>query len=149
MTYNTSQLLASNKATVQALAGLTGKAHADLEKLLELNLTVSRSAVEDSFSHIQALLNAKDAAELVVLQSGLLRPLFEQSTAYSQDIYALAAGSANHLSKAFEEAAGETQALVGSLADKYVRSPLSVAGQGLAAAAHDQGEPVVKGVKKR
>jgi phasin family protein len=149
MSYNTSPLLASNKATVQALAVLTGKAHADFEKLLELNLTVSRSAVEDSFSHIQALLGARDAAEVLVLQSGLLRPFVEQSTAYSQDIYALAAGSANHLSEVFGEAAGEAQALVGSLADKYVRSPASVAGQGLAAAANEASKSTGKDVKKR
>ena len=75
------QFAATNKANLQALQGFTAQAFSGLEKLVELNLAASKAVMEESFGHAQAVLSAKDAKELLALQSGLVQPgchLFHQ-----------------------------------------------------------------------
>ena len=61
------QVLAAHKANVETLYGLTNKAFEGLGKLVELNMSVAKSALSDSASQTQAVLSAKDAQDLVAL----------------------------------------------------------------------------------
>src|ERR1035437_2504065 len=63
------QFIATNQANLQALEGFTTQAFAGVEKLVELNLAASKAAMGESFSHVQSILGAKDAQELIALQS--------------------------------------------------------------------------------
>ena len=103
------QLLASHKATVETLFGLTTKAFEGVEKLVELNLTASKAALTEASSHSQAVLSVKDAQELLALQSGILQPLAEKTAAYSRHLYDIATGSTAELSKTFESQAADAQ----------------------------------------
>ena len=67
------QVMASHKANVETLFGLTSKAFEGVEKLVELNLTASKAALSEANSHTQSLLSVKDAQELLALQSGLFQ----------------------------------------------------------------------------
>ena len=73
------QIMAANKANVETLFGLTGKAFEGVEKLVELNLAASRALLAESASQAQTVLNAKDPQEALALQSGLLQPLSEKA----------------------------------------------------------------------
>ena len=64
MSLTPEQILASHKANVETLFGLTSKAFEGVEKLIELNVTASRAALNDAASHAQAVLSAKDVQEL-------------------------------------------------------------------------------------
>ena len=68
------QFTATNKANLQALEGFTTQAFAGFEKLVELNMAASKAVLNESFSHTQAVLAAKDPKELMALQSGLVKP---------------------------------------------------------------------------
>ena len=103
------QFIATNKANLQALEGLTTQAFAGIEKLVELNMTASKALFGESFSHIQDLLAAKDAQELLALQSGVLKPLAEKSAAYVQHVQAIVVGSGAELSKTVEAKTVEAQ----------------------------------------
>eukprot|EP01041_Mallomonas_annulata_P029502 gene29502-51514_t len=96
------QIMASHKANVETLMGLTSKAFEGVEKIVELNLTASKAALAESGQHAKALLSVKDAQELLALQSGVLQPLAEKTAAYSRHLYDIASGSTAELSKAFE-----------------------------------------------
>ena len=68
------QLVASQKANLETIYGLTTKAFEGVEKLVELNLQATKAALAESNSHAQALLSVKDVQELLALQAGALQP---------------------------------------------------------------------------
>lgn len=103
------QVLAANKANVETLFGLTGKAFEGVEKLVELNLAASRALLAESASQTQTVLNAKDPQELLALQSGLLQPLSEKAASYSREIYDIAAVTSAEFGKTFEAQIAEAQ----------------------------------------
>src|SRR5659263_64524 len=96
------QFIATNKANLQALEVLTAQAYAGFEKFVELNLAASKAALGESFSHVQSILGAKDAQELIALQSALLKPLAEKSAAYAQHVQTIVTGSGAEFIKAVE-----------------------------------------------
>ena len=63
------QVLASHKASLETLFGLTHKAFEGVEKLVELNVQASKAALSESASHTQAMLSVKDAQELMALHA--------------------------------------------------------------------------------
>lgn len=103
------QIVASQKANVETLLGLTAKAFEGVEKIVALNLSASKAALSETGDHAKALLSVKDAQELLALQSGVLQPLAEKTAAYSRHLYDIATGSTAELSKAFEGQAADAQ----------------------------------------
>ncbi|MEO8655556.1 MAG: phasin family protein, partial [Ramlibacter sp.] len=87
------QVLASQKATIETLFGLTGKAFEGVEKLVELNLTATKAALSEAAGSTQALLSVKDAQELLALQASMFQPLAEKTAAYSRHLYDIASGT--------------------------------------------------------
>jgi phasin family protein len=103
------QMIASQKAAVETLFGLTAKAFEGVEKLVELNMTASRAALSEAAGTTQAALSVKDAQELMALQAGLFQPLAEKTAAYSRHLYDIASGAGAEFGRAFEAQAAETQ----------------------------------------
>ena len=103
------QVMASHKANIETLVGLTSKAFEGVERIVELNLTASKAALAEIGDHAKAVMGAKDAQEFLSLQSGLMQPLAEKTAAYSRHLYDIASGSTAEFSKAFEEQAADTQ----------------------------------------
>jgi phasin family protein len=103
------QVMASQKASIETLLGLTSKAFEGVEKIVELNLTASKAAMAESAEHAKAMLSVKDAQELMALQSGLLQPLAEKTAAYSRHLYDITTGSTAEMTKAFEGQAADAQ----------------------------------------
>ena len=103
------QILASQKANVETLFGLTTKAFEGVEKLIELNLTASKAALAEAAGTTQALLNVKDAQELLALQASLFQPLAEKTASYSRHLYEIATGAGAEFGKTIEAQAAEAQ----------------------------------------
>ena len=101
------QILAAHKANIETLFGLTNKAFEGVEKLVELNMTASRAALNEAAAHTQSAFAAKDAQELLALQAGLLQPLAEKAASYSRHVYDIATGT--EFTKAVEEQTAEAQ----------------------------------------
>ena len=123
---NVEQIAATNKANLDNLFGLSNKAFAGVEKMVELNLTAGRAALAESAAHAKAVMAAKDAQELVALQTSFIQPLAEKSAAYSRHIYDIAQGTSAELTKGFEGKAAEGQQAVQS----YIESALKNAPAG-------------------
>ncbi len=109
MTYTAEQILASHKANVETLFGLTNKAFEGVEKLVELNVTASKAALNEAAGTTQAILGVKDAQELLALQAALFQPLAEKTAAYSRHLYDIASGTGAEFGKAFEAQAADAQ----------------------------------------
>jgi phasin family protein len=103
------QIMASQKASIETLLGLTSKAFEGVEKIVELNLTASKAALAESAENAKAMLSVKDAQELMALQSAMLQPLAEKTAAYSRHLYDIASGSTAELSKTLEGQTAEAQ----------------------------------------
>jgi phasin family protein len=116
------QVMASQKASIETLLGLTSKAFEGVEKIVELNLSASKAAMAESADHAKAMLSVKDAQELMALQSGLLQPLAEKTAAYSRHLYDITTGSTAELTKAFEGQAADAQKKFMSLVEEATKN---------------------------
>ncbi len=148
------QVVASQKANVETLMGLTTKAFEGVEKIVALNLTASKAALAESAEHAKAMLSAKDAQELMALQSGLFQPLAEKTAAYSRHLYDIASGSSAELGKAFEGQATEAQKKFMAIIDNAAKNAPAGSETAVAvmksavAAANNALESVQKAVKQ-
>ena len=148
------QVLASHKASLETLFGLTHKAFEGVEKLVELNVQASKAALSESANHTQAMLSVKDAQELMALQAGLMQPLAEKAAAYSRHLYDIASGTTAEFSKAVEAQTAEMQAKFAGLVDNATQNApagsetaVAVMKNAVAAANHAY-ETVQKAVKQ-
>ena len=116
------QVLASQKANVETLLGLTAKAFEGVEKIVELNMAASKAALAESGENAKALLSVKDAQELMTLQSGLLQPLAEKTAAYSRHLYEITTGTTSEFTKAVEEQAAEAQQKFAGMIDSAAQN---------------------------
>jgi phasin family protein len=103
------QVLASHKATLETLFGLTSKAFEGVEKLVELNMTASKAALAEAVDTSKAVLSVKDAQELLALQAAMFQPLAEKTTSYSRHLYEIATGTGAEFGKAFENQTADMQ----------------------------------------
>ncbi|HEY0824606.1 MAG TPA: phasin family protein [Ramlibacter sp.] len=103
------QLLAAQKANVETLFGLTTKAFEGVEKLVELNVTASKAALQEAAETTQNMLSVKDAQELLALQASLFQPLAEKTAAYSRHLYDIASGTTAEFGKQFEGQVADAQ----------------------------------------
>ena len=103
------QVVAAQKTGVETLFGLTAKAFEGVEKLIELNMQVAKTAMGESAANLKAALSAKDAQELLTLQASLLQPAAEKAAAYSRHLHDIPMSLNAELTRLIEEQAGETQ----------------------------------------
>ena len=116
------QVLASQKATVETLFGLTTKAFEGVEKLVELNVTASRAALAEAAETAQSIMNVKDAQELLALQAALFQPLAEKTAAYSRHLYDITASTGAEFGKAVESQVAEAQQKFLSVVDNAAKN---------------------------
>ncbi len=103
------QVLAAHKANVETLFGLTNKAFEGVEKLVELNLQVAKTALTEVAETTTAALSVKDAQELLALQAAMLQPSAEKAASYSRHLYDIASSTGADLAKAAESQLADAQ----------------------------------------
>lgn len=116
------QVMASHKANMETLLGLTTKAFEGVEKIVELNMTASKAAMAEAGDHAKALLSVKDAQELMALQSSMFQPLAEKTAAYSRHLYEIASSSTAEFTKAVEGQAADVQKKITGLVDTAAKN---------------------------
>jgi phasin family protein len=116
------QVLAAQKAQFDTLFGLSSKAFAGVEKLVELNLTASKAALGEAAEGTKAALSVKDAQELLALQASVLQPLAEKSLAYSRHLYDIASTTGAEFGAAYEAQAAAAQKQYASFIDNIAKN---------------------------
>ena len=151
---NPEQLIAAQKSNVDVLFDLTNKAFEGVEKLVELNLQVARTAISEAAENTKAALSAKDAQEFLALQASLLQPAAEKAAAYSRHLYDIAAATSAEVSKVAETTAAEAQSKFMAAVDSAVKNAPAGSENAVAlvksavAAANNAFEGVQKAVKQ-
>ncbi len=116
------QVLAAHKANVETLFGLTNKAFEGVEKLVELNLQVAKTALTEAADNTAAALSVKDAQELLSLQAALLQPSAEKAASYSRHIYDIASTTGAEVAKAAEAQLADAQKKFASVVDNAAKN---------------------------
>jgi phasin family protein len=122
MKNSTEKLNSDSQANVKAIGGLMTAAYDGFEKIVELNLTVAKALMAESFSHTQALVGAKDPQELMALQADLAQPLAEKSAVYSRHVLAVATDIGSEFKKAFDSRWSEAQAAMNNWVDSVAHN---------------------------
>ena len=116
------QIVNTQKTNVETLFGLTGKAFEGFEKLIELNISAAKTAMTEAAATTRAALSAKDAQELVALQTSLLQPAAEKAAAYSRYVYEIAASTGAEVTRVAEAQSAEAQAKFMAIVDTAVKN---------------------------
>lgn len=116
------QLLAAQKANLATLFDLGQKAFEGVEKLVELNLQVAKTSLDEAAEHTKAVLAVKDAQELLSLQASLLQPSAEKAAAYGRHLYDIASTTGSEVSKLAEAQFAEAQKKFVSVVDNAVKN---------------------------
>jgi phasin family protein len=116
------QIMASHKANIETLFGLTHKAFEGVEKLVELNVQATKAALAEAGNHAQAVMGVKDAQELMALQAGMVQPLAEKTAAYSRHLYDIATAAGADLGKTLESQTADAQKQVMGLVDSATKN---------------------------
>jgi len=127
------QVIASNKAGVEALLGLANTQFAAFERISALTFNATKSAFEDSMAHTKALLAAKDVQDVVNLNAAVAQPAIEKAISYSRNLYDVASQSQGEVTKLVETQAGEFNKSFITLLDKLAKN--APAGSDVAVAA--------------
>ena len=116
------QIVIAHKSNVETLFGLTGLAFEGVEKLVELNIQVAKTAMAEAAQTTQAALSVKDAQELMALQAGLLQPAAEKAAAYSRHVYEIASSTGAEVNRVAEATAADAQAKFMAVVDNAVKN---------------------------
>jgi phasin family protein len=116
------QLLATQKTNLATFLDLGQKAFEGVEKILELNLQVAKTSMEEVSEHAKAVLSVKDAQELLALQASLLQPTAEKAAAYGRHLYDIASATSAEVSKLAESQVSEAQKKFVTAVDTAVKN---------------------------
>lgn len=116
------QILASHKASLATLFDLGQKAFEGVEKVVELNLQVAKTSLEEASEHAKAVLAVKDAQELLALQAALLQPSAEKAAAYGRHLYDIASTTSAEVSKLAESQVSDAQKKFAAVVDNAVKN---------------------------
>lgn len=130
------QVVATNKASVEALIGLANTQFAAFERLSALTFNVTKAAFEDGVAHTKALMGAKDVQELINVNTTASQPSIEKVIAFSRNVYDVATQSQGELTKLVESQTGELNKTMIALLDKVAKG--APAGSDVAVAAMKQ-----------
>lgn len=103
------QITAANQANLEAIKSASSKAYTGLEKMVELNMAASKAVMNESFAHVQAVMEAKDPQQVLALQARLLAPMAEKAAAYGRHVQTIVTEATADLTKTFEGKAAEGQ----------------------------------------
>ena len=84
------QISAAKKANLETLAQLSRKTFDGVEKLMELNLQVAKTLMQENVEHIQDSSKAKDIKDYFAMQASFIQPLTEKAISYSRHFYNIA-----------------------------------------------------------
>ena len=120
------QFSAATKANFESqlalITALTNKAFESVEKLIDLNLTVAKTSIEESTATAKQLLAAKDPQEFFSLASAQAQPTAEKAVAYGRHVASIASSAQAEFSKAAESQIAEANRKVVEIIEEATKN---------------------------
>lgn len=127
------QLIAMNKANLEAAMRFAGVAIEGAERMIDLQMKAAKSAFADSIQGAKALASVKDFQQLAALKDSLAQPSMEKATAYAKSVYDLSTETQAEIGKLVEAQVADFNKEVVSGLDKMVKSAPAGSEVGVAA----------------
>ena len=127
------QLVALNKANLEAAVRFEGMALEGAERMLELQLKTAKIAFADGVQQAKSFAEIKDPQEFAQVKNALMQPNLEKTASYVKNVYDVATSTQTEISKLVEEQVSEYNKQVVTALDKMVKS--APAGSDVAVAA--------------
>jgi phasin family protein len=120
------QFSAATKANFDAqlatFSALTSKAMESVEKMVELNLTVAKTAFEESNVAAKQLISAKDPQEFFTLTAAHVQPSADKALAYARHLASITNGAQAEFTKAAEAHVADTNRKVVAFVDEISKN---------------------------
>jgi phasin family protein len=120
------QISAATKSNLEAQLAmmnmLVSKSFDGMERLVELNLNAAKSALQETTTHAQQLLAAKDAQEVLSLNTTQAQPGAEKFMAYGRNLLGIASGLQSEFVKAAEAQVSEHGRKLSNFVDEVSKS---------------------------
>jgi len=127
------QMTAANKETVATTLALAGVAATTAEKVMDLNISMIKSAIASATENGKALADAKDAQTFSAIQAQWAQPSLESITAYMKDSYDILSESQADVTKIVEARMADINKTIVSTLDQAEKN--APAGSDVAVAA--------------
>jgi len=95
-------------ANLAAFSAFTSKAIESMEKVVELNMTVAKTAFEESNAAAKQLISAKDPQEFFTLTAGQVQPSADKALSYARHLASITNGAQAEFTKAAEAQVADT-----------------------------------------
>jgi len=116
------QIAAAHKSNLETLSGLTKLALQSIEKLVELNMQITKQTLSDSMSNTRKALEVKDIQQLLAHQAETVMPIAEKIMAYSQHLYQLVHETQASFTKSAEKELQVGQIKINSLVEEWTKN---------------------------
>ncbi len=103
------QLVASQKASLDAMLAFQNSAFAGFEKLVELNLRVTKATMDEFAQKAQEAAELQDPQQAFTFASTAMQPAPEKAIAYNKHVYDILSGMQAQMAKLTESQLGEAQ----------------------------------------
>lgn len=127
------QLIAFNKANIEAAARFAGVALHGAERLVDLQLKAAKDAFAESIESAKALAAIKDPQQLGTLKETFAQPRLDKATAYARSFYDVAAATQAEMGKLVEAQVAEFNKQVVAALDRMVKNAPAGSEIGIAA----------------
>lgn len=117
MTTTITEFVELQKAQMDAWNALGQALVNATEKLVNLNITAAKAALQDASESSQTLLGARDVQEFLALANGASQPTIEKLVGYSRNIYGIASGTGAEFTKIYEAQISEGNRKMADLID--------------------------------
>lgn len=131
------QLIALNKAQIEAVARFASVALQGAERILDLQMDAAKSAFADSIENVKALASVKGVQDLGALKDNVTQPSIEKATTYAKGLYDAALQTQTQFSQLLEEQVAQFNKQVVTFLDGAVKN--APAGSDVAIAALKSG----------
>ncbi|HJQ64263.1 MAG TPA: phasin family protein [Burkholderiales bacterium] len=127
------QLIALNKANMEAAARFAGVAIQGAERIVDLQLKAAKEAFADSIENAKALATVKDPQQFATLKENFAQPRLDKATAYAKSFYDVAAATQAEFGKLVEAQVAEFNRQVVAALDRMVKNAPAGSELGIAA----------------
>lgn len=116
------KVLETQKATLDNLFAVQGQLFQGFEKLIDLNLSILRSSLEDAASKSQQAINVKDVQDVVALTQSVVQPNAEKALQYGKSVYDIFSNVQLNLSRIAESQIAQGQQHVTETIDQLAKN---------------------------
>ena len=110
------------EAQIAMMTALTQKTFASVEKLIELNMTVAKTSLEESSAAVKQIMTAKDPQEFFAMTAAQSQPSTEKAISYVRHVAGIASEVQAEFTKAAETQIAETNRKVVELVDEVTKN---------------------------